>query len=63
MTNHSVVFVGSYLYQASSGEQVWNMSTDTNDPRSEKSLVGDISRNIFRILQRDGLISAEQVVN
>jgi len=57
MVDHRVVLVGSYLYQTSSGEQVWNMSTDTYDPRSENDLVGDISRSIFRVLQRYGLIS------
>jgi len=56
-TQHQVVLVESYLYHAGSREQIWSMSTKTHDPRSVNHLIADISRSVFRVLRRYGLIT------
>jgi len=51
-TVHQVVQVASYLYSASTGEQVWSMSTQTVDPRSADHLAAEISRTTLRSLRK-----------
>lgn len=53
---HRVYLVESYLYAVSSSEQVWSMTVETVNPRSENHLIADVSRSVFRGLKRTGLI-------
>ena len=55
-TTQAIVLLQTNLYQVKEQELIWNMSSDTFDPRSINQLMDSVSKKVLATLKKDQLI-------